>query len=53
MQLDARLALESARVNRNSVASLEKFLEAYTPHLHPNHAFLAQLKMWLCEGKSN
>ena len=48
--LDRRLPLELTRVNQTSIANMEKFLAAYEKFLHPNHAFLCQLRQLLCEG---
>ena len=42
--LDNKLVDELRRVNKDSVDNLEKFHAAYSPFLHPNHAFLSQLK---------
>ena len=48
--LDRRLPIELTRVNQTSIANMEKFLATYEKFLHPNHAFLCQLRQLLCEG---
>ena len=50
MRLDSKLIEELSRVNRSKTDNLEKFHAAYTPHLHPNHSFLMQLKQWMFEA---
>ena len=50
MRLDSKLIEELSRVNRAKTDNLEKFHAAYTPHLHPNHSFLMQLKQWMFEA---
>ena len=49
--LDRQLPLELSRVNQASIANMEKFLATYEKFLHPNHAFLCQLRQLLCEGE--
>ena len=50
LQLESRLVQELGRVNRSNPENLEKFHAAYSGYLHPNHAFLMQLKHWMFES---
>ena len=50
LQLESRLVQELGRVNRFNPENLEKFHAAYSGYLHPNHAFLMQLKHWMFES---
>lgn len=50
MRLDSKLMEELGRVNRSKTDNLEKFHAAYSPHLHPCHSFLMQLKQWMFEA---
>jgi hypothetical protein len=50
-KLEDQLERELDRVNWKSPENIKKFVTAYEAFLHPNHAFLCQLKQWLCEGE--
>ena len=50
MEFNNSLSKELAKVNRNNLSNLEKFIKVYSPLLSDNHVFLLQLKMWMIEG---
>ena len=50
MEFNNNLSREARKINRSSLAHIEKFLNVYTKLLSENHVFILQLKVWMIEG---
>eukprot|EP00095_Tigriopus_kingsejongensis_P005975 maker-scaffold48_size466083-snap-gene-1.24 protein:Tk05975 transcript:maker-scaffold48_size466083-snap-gene-1.24-mRNA-1 annotation:"hypothetical protein AND_003680" len=53
LPLDMKLVAEAQKLEMASSGGIkcyQRFLAAYAPYLHPNHAFLCYLKQKLCES---